>query len=331
MPARAPCSPEIAARSARMPRSNDRVRLSTRPSVYSARTVPGGSLIRTWPNSPAAQAHRHARGQRRDVGPPVRQRQHRRQVTGQRHRARPLRGIDDRVDAGRARAIGQRGGAAVQPPHHLRWLQVEIGQRMRGRAQLRQAHRGRGPVSHHIPDHEPGPLPGQRDDVPPVAAHHLAGSRRGTPGDLDQAGNLRRRRDQALLQRPAVPPVPGELGGVGDPGSRAPGQVGDDRDLAVAVPGPGAAAGRYQHPRHLTARGERHREERGVVGEKLPARGADPLHRHWVGPAEYAAGCHWPGIRRRANPPGRRIPRPRAARSRPGGRPARRTGWRACA
>ena len=158
------------------------------------------------------------------------------------------------------------------------------------RSCARQHHRGR-PVPHHIPHHEPGPHPGQRDDVPPVAAHHLAGSRRGTPGDLDPAGNRRRRRDQTLLQRPAVPPVPGELGGVRDPGPGPPGQIGDGRDVGVGVRAAAAASRRHHHSGHVAGRGERHREERGVVGEKLPARGPDPLNRHRVRPAEPLRGA----------------------------------------
>ena len=135
-----------------------------------------------------AQADRHARRQLRDVGPAVRQRQDRGQVTGQGHGAGPLAGINYRVDAGRTRTAGQRRGPAIQPAHHLGGLQVQVGQGVRGGPQLRQQHGGRRPVSHYVSDHEARPVPGQRDDVPPVPADDLAGRRGGAPGHLHEFG-----------------------------------------------------------------------------------------------------------------------------------------------
>ena len=86
--------------------------------------------------------------------------------------------------------------------------QVQVGQGVRGGAQLDHDRGGLGAVAHRVADDQGRPAVGQRDDVVPVAAHHAVADRQVAVRDLQARRDLRPRREQAPLQRAGGPPFP---------------------------------------------------------------------------------------------------------------------------
>ena len=113
---------------------------------------------------------------------------HRRQVTGRGDLAGAARRVDDRVDAGGERGIGQARGHLVQPAQHLPGRQLQVGQGMRRGPQLDHDRGGLRAVPHRVADDQRRPAAGQRDDVVPVAADHARADRQVPVRDLEPGG-----------------------------------------------------------------------------------------------------------------------------------------------
>ena len=149
--------------------------------------VPGRSLMRASPVAGGGYPEGLAAGHVEDPGGAVGHGQDGRQVAGGRDGAGLAGGVDDGVRAGDEGVLGQREGGPVELPHDFRRRQVQVRQRVGGRAEPGHDGGGQRAVAHHVADDQPGPVPGQRDDVVPVAAGVAAGGRQAPPGDLKPA------------------------------------------------------------------------------------------------------------------------------------------------
>lgn len=144
-------------------------------------------------------AQRRARGQVEELARAVRMEDDGRQVPGQGEVALGGVRVVDRVDTGRDRV--ETVGDVIEVVEYLGGVEVEIGQRPGGGAQLAHGGCGRDPAAHDVSDDESGLVTVQGDDVEPVASDlhgGLGGAVAG--GDLQARSPGWRRGQQATLE-----------------------------------------------------------------------------------------------------------------------------------
>ena len=187
--------------------------------------------------------------------------------------------VEHRVDAGGERGAGQARGQPVQSAQHGRRGQLQVGQGMRGGAQL---HHDRGrlrPVAHHVTDDQHRPPAGHRHDVIPVAADHVRADRPVPVRDLQARWHLRPGRQQATLQGQRGAPLLSVAPRVVQAGRRAVGQPAGQFGVVRAERRPARGPGERDAAQHHAPGQQRHGQVAGEPGGGRPARGvpADPL------------------------------------------------------
>ena len=196
----------------------------------------------------AAQAERQPGRQVEHVGAAVGAGQQRRQMPGLGDQAAALGRVEHRVDAGGERGAGQARGQPVQSAQHGRRGQLQVGQGMRGGAQL---HHDRGrlrAVAHHVTDDQHRPPAGHRHDVIPVAADHVRADRPVPVRDLQARWHLRPGRQQATLQGQRGAPLLAVAPRVVQAGRRAVGQPAGQFGVVRAERRPAAARANVTQP-----------------------------------------------------------------------------------